>query len=96
MGLKAVLILTCVILALICTVVIMAAVIKSKSQKIRSLSESIDRQRAILEKIDGVKNIAKKEKKIISSGSSEERFANSLRILKKHKGDSTDSKEKKE
>lgn len=96
MGLKAVLILTCVILALVCTVVIMAAVIKSKSRKIRSLSESLERQRAILEKIDGVKNTAKKEKKVISSGSSEERFANSLKILKKHKGSSTGSKEKTE
>lgn len=95
MGLKAILILVCVILALVCTVVMMATVIKNKSRKIRSLSESLERQRAILAKVDGVKQTAKKEQKIISSGSSEERFANSLKILKKHKSGG-DSKEKTE
>lgn len=85
MGLKIILVLVCAILALVCTVVIMGAVIKGKNSRIRSLSGSLERQRSILEEINGVKQTAIKEKKIISSGSASERFQSSLKVLKKHK-----------
>lgn len=85
MGIKIILVLVCVILALICAIVIMGNVIRSKNRKISSLSQSIERQRTILEKINGVKQTAKKEQKIISSGSVSERFENSLKVLKSHK-----------
>lgn len=84
MEFKTILMLLCVILALVCTIVIMGTVIKNKSRKIASLSESLERQRAILSEIDGIKQTAKKEQKIISTGSATERFSNSIKVLRKH------------
>lgn len=85
MEFKAILMLLCVILALVCTIIIMGSIIRGKNRKITSLSESLKRQRDILAKIDGIKQTAKKEQKIISTGSAAERFSNSIKILRKHK-----------
>lgn len=84
MGFKVILILVCVVLALVCTIVIMGTVLRSRNRKISSLQESLNRQRDILAEIEGVKQTAKKEQKIISSGSAAERFSNSIKVLKKH------------
>lgn len=84
MGFKVILILVCVVLALVCTIVIMGTMLRSRNRKISSLQESLNRQRDILAEIEGVKQTAKKEQKIISSGSAAERFSNSIKILKKH------------
>ena len=78
MGFKVILVLICIVIALVCTV------IRSKDKKISSLSDSLKRQRDILAEIDGVKQTARKEQKIISSGSMAERFKNSIKVLKKH------------
>lgn len=85
MEFKVILILVCIVLVLVCTIVIMGTVIRCKDRKIASLSESLKRQRDILAKIDGIKQTAKKEQKIISTGSAAERFSNSIKILRKHK-----------
>lgn len=87
MGFKVILVLICIVIALVCTIVIMGAVIRSKDKKISSLSDSLKRQRDILAEIDGVKQTARKEQKIISSGSMAERFKNSIKVLKKHNQD---------
>lgn len=84
MGFKVILVLICIVIALVCTIVIMGTVIRSKDKKISSLSDSLKRQRDILAEIDGVKQTARKEQKIISSGSMAARFKNSIKVLKKH------------
>lgn len=84
MGFKVILILVCVVLALVCIIVIMGTMLRSRNRKISSLQESLNRQRDILAEIDGVKQTAKKEQKIISSGSAAERFSNSIKVLRRH------------
>lgn len=83
MTLKAIAILSGVILALVAVIGIMARIIKSKNKKIKTLETSARAQQEIISSTDSEKKEAESKKNQLSKGTDLDKFNVSMDILRK-------------
>lgn len=82
---KIILILICIVIALAGVITLLFSIVKSKNKQIKSLQKSLQKQSEIITELNEIKQQRTKKKKAVTVGSAEQKFKNSLDILKAQK-----------